>query len=301
VKSSAEQRRLDVVDRVARGTSVRDALRASGYSDSTVRSMAMQLIGRQSYRKTMRQFAEALAEKVEVSAASELEILRLAKAPAKELVLALRGLFVVYNRRISKELRLAGDGQFAITKKVFEKYWTPETQRQIEVIREKAKAIQPGDLAKAAMVVHLEDLISPPKDARARNAIIRTAYEKDGLIGSNPAAVHLHEHQSINIGGMPTRLRNLLIDRMIEITRAKHPEKTLGEVAAIVQAELGDSSTIDVQPAEDVPESESAPSVEAPSAVPDVDLPVEDPLHRREIVSQKGFIKSMHRFLGVES
>jgi len=152
---------------------------------------------------------------------------------------------------------------------------------------------------------HAQDLLTPPSDHRARAATVRLAYEREGLIGSNPAAVHVHDNRSVNIGAMPAAVRKMVIDKMIEITRRENPEKSLGEVTAIIEAELGDSSSIDVpaQPEarEIVTAEEVLPTVVAtPSTAPEVDLPVEDRLRRREIVTQWSFVKSMHQFLGVE-
>src|SRR5262249_32139421 len=156
-------------------------------SKTTVESMAWKTFGSKAFRKAMREFAEALSEKIEDLAAAELETLRVGKAPAQECVEALRGVWAAFNSKANrKELRAS--------KEAINQYWNPDRQRQLEERRQQATLLKPGDHAKVAAAVHMEKLLNPSTDERSTLGYIRTAYERDGLIGNSPAAVHLHEH-----------------------------------------------------------------------------------------------------------
>ena len=146
MKATAEQR-LDIVDSLARGIPVQDALRKSGlFSRTTVSSMAWKTIASKSFRRTMREYAETLSERIEDLASAELATLRLGTAPAAECVAALRGVWAAYNQRASrKELKALSGGQ-AITKQVFAQGWSPEAAAKKAEMLERARLIKPGDL-----------------------------------------------------------------------------------------------------------------------------------------------------------
>src|SRR5215510_4758705 len=186
MKTTAEQR-LDIIDSLARGISVKDALRKSGlFSKTTVESMAWKVVGSKSFRRAMREFAETLSERIEDVAAAELATLRVGAAPAAECVTALRHVWAAFNQRASrKELKNLTGGQ-ALTKESISKYWSPERQQQLEERRQQATLLKPGDHAKVAAAVHMEKLLNPSTDERSTLGYIRTAYERDGLIGNSP-------------------------------------------------------------------------------------------------------------------
>src|SRR5262249_47627481 len=124
----------------------------------------------------MREYGETLSPKIEDLAAAELATLRLGTAPAAECVAALQGVWAAFNAGASrKELRAS--------KETIATYWSPDRQRQLEERREQASLLKPGDHAKVAAAVHMEKLLNPPADERTTLGYIRTAYEKDGLIG----------------------------------------------------------------------------------------------------------------------
>src|SRR5262249_3860527 len=132
MKASPAQQ-LDIIDSVARGIPVRDALRKSGlFSNGTVAAMAMKTFGSKSFRRAMREYAETLSEKIEDSAAAELETLRVGKAPAQECIAALRGVWAAFNAKASRKELRALTGSQAITKQAFAERWSPEAQRQLE-------------------------------------------------------------------------------------------------------------------------------------------------------------------------
>src|SRR5262245_15284274 len=129
MKVSAEQRRFDVVDRIARGASVADALRASGYSEGSVGHMGSHIVGGKAFRRTMREFAEALSPKIENLAPAELEMLRVGKAPVREMCAALRAVWAAFNAKTGgKQLKALTGGQ-SLTKESISKYWSPERQQ----------------------------------------------------------------------------------------------------------------------------------------------------------------------------
>ena len=202
----SNEKRLDVVDAVARGFPLTKALGMSGcYSKSTVSHASVAVISTKPFRNTMRQYAETLAEKTgEQPIAAELEMLRVGKAPFREARAALQAIWRTYNEKVgglpqTGEIEaITGSESASIRRLVREKFWSPEAQAKIEEMREKAKAIQPGDLAAMATVVHAQDLLNPPKDARARNTTIRTAYEKDGVIGATKGQLVPTKYQCAN-------------------------------------------------------------------------------------------------------
>src|SRR5262245_28871834 len=202
MKATAEQR-LDIVDSLARGIPVQDALRKSGlFSKTTVSSMAWKTIASKSFRRTMREYAETLSERIEDLAPAELATLRLGTAPAAECVAALRGVFAAYNQKANrKELRALSGGQ-AITK-AFAERWSPEAAAKKAELLERARLIKPGDLTNLVRAGIEDELLDPPTDARARTANRRLALESEGVIGNNPGALHFHQHQELNINNVP--------------------------------------------------------------------------------------------------
>src|SRR5262245_23421561 len=229
MKASPAQQ-LDIIDSVARGISIQDALRKSGlFSKTTVESMGLKTFGSKAFRRSMREWGEALSEKIEDLAAAELETLRVGKAPTAECVAALRGIWAAYNQRASrKELRLTG-GQ-AITKQAFAERWTPEAQQKLAETRERAKLLQPGDFQALSDVQLAEDLLSPPKEARVKVATLRLGYERAGLLGTNPNVLHLHQtNQEFNFNAVPAELQKKFFARMINIAARENPESSAEE------------------------------------------------------------------------
>src|SRR5262249_40305131 len=110
-----------------------------------------------------------------------------------------------------------------------------------------AALLKPGDNAKVAAAVHMEKLLNPPTDERTTLAYVRTAYERDGLIGNSPAAVHLHEHRTANFIAAPAELQEKFVSRMFNVALRMYPGKSLSEIKSLVEGELG--VTIDVTPA----------------------------------------------------
>src|SRR5215510_5083141 len=78
---------------------------------------------------------------------------------------------------------------------------------------QQASLLKPGDHAKVAAAVHMEKLLNPPTDERSTLGYIRTAYERDGLIGNSPN-VHLHQtNQSFSLNGAPPELQRQFFSR----------------------------------------------------------------------------------------
>src|SRR5215510_14978848 len=90
---------------------------------------------------------------------------------------------------------------------------------------QQASLLKPGDHAKVAAAVHMERLLNPPEDERTTLGYIRTAYERDGLIGNSPAAVHLHEHRIANFIAAPADLQRKFVRRMFDTGMRMYPDK----------------------------------------------------------------------------
>ena len=241
----SNEARLQIIDSIARGLPLTKALQMSGaYSESSIAHQAVGLVSRKPFRDTMRQYVEVLVEKIgEKAIADELEVIRVGKAPFREARTALQTVWRAYNEKVgglsqTGEIEaITGSESASIRRLVREKFWSPEAQAKIEEMREKAKAIQPGDLAAMATVLHAQDLLYPPKDARARNTTIRTAYEKDGLIGATKE-VNLYQ-QNINVQTMPLAARQMMAMKIAELSIEKNPAITPHEVVKQVKEATG--------------------------------------------------------------
>src|SRR5262249_5704676 len=87
----------------------------------------------------------------------------------------------------------------------------------------------------------MEKLLNPPADERTTLGYIRTAYEKDGLIGNNPN-VHLHQtNQSFSLNGTPPELQRQFFSRMLRVAERESPEKDKEDVRAEVEGIVGQS------------------------------------------------------------
>jgi hypothetical protein len=240
-KQPSEQKRLEIVNAIAQGFSLTKSLGMSGsYSPSTIGHASVAIISTKPYRDCMRKWAEAIAEKTgEQSIASELELIRVGKAHFREVRIALQKIWQAYNGKERKALM--GNGHAALKQEIFEKYLSPAAQRQKQELLERAKAIQPGQLGQMAKARLEDDLINPGKDFRARNTSIRLGLEADGYIGSNPAAVHLHQHQHnerINFNALSPATQQLMFSKMIEVQRRQTPEKTWEETRADLEMQF---------------------------------------------------------------
>jgi hypothetical protein len=238
----SKEKRLEVVDAIAKGQPLTKALASTGrYSPSSVSHASVAIISTKPYRDTMRQYAETLAQTVgEQSIAAELELIRVGKAPFREARAALQAIWQAYSAKVDgasvKEFKAQNGDQFAVIKKqVNDAFWSAEAQAKIQHVREKAKAIQPGDLSSMAKVGLAEDLLDQPKDPRARNANRRLAGELDGLIGTNSNNLHLHQH---NHNTSSPSTRQMIAETLIRVALETEPGRNLGEIAAEVEAVL---------------------------------------------------------------
>ena len=87
-----------------------------------------------------------------------------------------------------------------------------------QVLLELSKGIKLGELGNMAKVLLQEDLLKPPKEPKARHAVIRTGLEVDGLLGG-PSELHLHQHSTL-----PPAVQKMLEDKMLEIMNLKQEE-----------------------------------------------------------------------------
>lgn len=240
----SQEKRLEVVDAIAKGLPLTKALAATArYSPSSISHASVAIISSKPYRDTMRQYAETLAQTIgEQSIAAELQLIRVGKAPFREARAALQTIWQTYSAKVDgasvKEFKAQNGEQFAVIKQqVHDTFWSAEAQAKIQHVREKAKAIQPGDLSSMAKVGLAEDLLDQPKDARARNANRRLAGELDGLIGSN-SNLHLHQHNHNSLSSSPST-RQMIAETLIRIALQTQPNRNLAEIAAEIEGVLG--------------------------------------------------------------
>ena len=99
-----------------------------------------------------------------------------------------------------------------------------------------------------------------------------------GNLTGNRGEFHLHA------ATLPPRVQQMLEQKMVEIIDRRNGEAIDAEIVSQEEKQA------DAPPAEPL----------AATTTPDVDIPTDDALSRRRIVTDRGFIKSMHQFLGGE-
>jgi hypothetical protein len=137
--------------------------------------------------------------------------------------------------------------------------------------------ITPEIVGSKALQLLWNELLDPPADARSRIQVISKGLEIGKLIGDR-GELHLH-------ATLPPVVQRMLETKMVEIIDHRNAEAIDAEILTDEETQGGNAST---------------PVEVAVTARPESDLPVEDPMRRREIVTNRGFVKSMHQFLGVE-
>lgn len=90
-------------------------------------------------------------------------------------------------------------------------YLLAKSDEVVQLRMELAGRIKPGQLGGMAKTLLLEDLVKPPKEPGARNKVVRTALEVDGMIGG-PNELHLHQH-----GQLPKVVEDMLLSKVKEI------------------------------------------------------------------------------------
>ena len=248
-----QQKRLDVLLAVARGTPVGQALVAAGYSEKVAGHKATAILSGRAYMKTAKLYAETIAGEIgETPIARELKLVQKAERWSKEVSDAIRTIAESYNEMRPEpssnaepaqvpavsppkkarrfDALMAKHNRGNLTERIIESQ-TPKFQEQVQKLIERGQKIDGEHLGHLGAALLEKDLVHPPKDHRSRVQIARTALEAGGKIGA--AAVELHLHQT-NHANLPPIVPKMLMDKMLELAGLqKAPELSASVIDAM--------------------------------------------------------------------
>jgi hypothetical protein len=226
-----ERKRLDVLLAVASGGSVVKALMSAGYSETTANHKAGRILSGRKYTDTARKYVEGIAEVIGLEAiAAERKLISNAKRWTPEIASAIRSVREKYE--MSDTEKDNKDTQMEATKKPRTRKWDrlmaghdatlgerivsqPKYSEKVAALLKRGREIDGahlGDLGKALLE---RDLVTPPKDNRARIQVARTALEASHVIGAGAIEMHLHQH---NHAVLPLTVQRMLLQKMEELS-----------------------------------------------------------------------------------
>ena len=149
-------------------------------------------------------------------------------------------------------------------------------------LREISKNIHANELTTLGRARIHQKLTSNEKNDKVMLGYIRTGAELEGGLGNHligdRGELHLH-------ATLPPRVQQMLEEKMLELMGQRNAEAIDAEIVSQEEKQDGSAPT----PTEPL----------APTNTPDVNIPTDDALHRRQIVTGRRYIKAMHDFLGV--
>jgi len=256
-----ENQMFIAVNNLARGLTYADALRSSrAYTEKCCKLAAGRLFSGARFRAAIQRYANGLFDgtRDESRIAEQLALIRQGTAHISKLRAALHSVWVAFNGGVEMTaVELASlRGGIKVKKRKARirtaEALTPQIQAELHRLREMAKAIKPGDIGGMATARLAEELITPPEDGRTRVQVMRLGLERDGLIGANPAALHLHKHEyRPPFEHLPIVVQKLLLGKSLELVNLKRIEDglpALQELPIEIAAELVTPDAIDTEP-----------------------------------------------------
>lgn len=210
---------FDAVVRFCDGAPASQALAHAGFSESSRKHHAKGCLHGASMQRAFKQYGAALLKKIRPGTLGEEQynetqalLTQYRTSDPERVIQAVRELAMLCRPKKAPK-----------NTEAIEKVQTAEELESLDVrsrekaLLKRAAEIRAGDLGALAKVRLRENLLNPPKHARDQHAILRTALEVDGLLGSNSSVAHFHQHS------FPPAVQEMLLAKMRELAAKEQP------------------------------------------------------------------------------